>query len=106
MAPRLIGYSVQMLGPDEIADCEGDAVALYRMAGHEPDEAVSVAALCRFENARMSMRAALFSPDGSERVEASAKFDAEDQRAPRLLAHDLLSRATPGITPHFRPKTG
>lgn len=61
-----------------------------------------VAALCRFSDGQMTMRAALFSPDGKERVEGSIEAIADDAQAPWRLAQDLLARATPGITPHFR----
>jgi len=47
------------------------------------------------------MRAALFSPDGAERVDGSARFLAEDGEGPGRLARDLLARATPGIAAHF-----
>jgi hydroxymethylbilane synthase len=48
------------------------------------------------------MRAALFSPDGAERIEGSARFTAGDYAPVRALAADLLARATPGIAPHFK----
>jgi hydroxymethylbilane synthase len=48
------------------------------------------------------MRAVLFSPDGSERIEGTAKFTPGDHAQIAALAQDLLSRATPGIVPHFR----
>ncbi len=66
-----------------------------------------IAALCsgggegQRANAMLAMRAALFSPDGAERVEASATFAAADPAGPIRLAHNLLARATPGIAAHF-----
>ena len=48
------------------------------------------------------MRAALFSPDGAERVEGRAAFAPGDHAAVQALAADLLARATPAITDHFR----
>jgi hydroxymethylbilane synthase len=60
----------------------------------------AVAVLSKGE-AEIVLRAALFSPDGAERVEGAATFHAGDVAAPRGLAHDLLSRATPGIAAHF-----
>jgi hydroxymethylbilane synthase len=47
------------------------------------------------------LRAALFSPDGTERVEGAATFRKGDSAAPQRLAQDLLARATPGIAAHF-----
>jgi hydroxymethylbilane synthase len=42
------------------------------------------------------LRAALFSPDGAERVDGEGAL-----AEPGRLARDLLARATPGITAHF-----
>jgi hydroxymethylbilane synthase len=47
------------------------------------------------------MRAALYSPDGAERVTGEATFAADDRAAPARLAADLLARAVPAITVHF-----
>jgi hydroxymethylbilane synthase len=47
------------------------------------------------------MRAALFSPDGAERVDGTARFAAGDSAAPAALAADLLARAVPAIAQHF-----
>ncbi len=60
-----------------------------------------VAVLCEADGDSISMRAALFSPDGAERVEGEARFAIGDDAAAKALAADLLSRAGPGITPHF-----
>lgn len=49
----------------------------------------------------LSMRAALFSPDGAERVEGQARFPAGDGDGPTRLADDLLARASSGITAWF-----
>jgi hydroxymethylbilane synthase len=49
----------------------------------------------------LAMRAALFSPDGAERVDGAATFPAGDASGPARLAADLLARATPGIAGHF-----
>jgi hydroxymethylbilane synthase len=62
-----------------------------------------IAALTRIDGAELVLRAALFSPDGAERVEATARFAASDSAAPARLARDLLAQATPGIAPHFSP---
>jgi len=47
------------------------------------------------------MQAALFSPDGAERVDGEARFAAGDMDAPRRLAADLLARAAPSIRQYF-----
>lgn len=60
-----------------------------------------IAVLCEAAGAMLMMRAALFSPDGAERVEGSATFPAGDADGPARLAADLLARATPGIAAHF-----
>ena len=56
--------------------------------------------------AMLVMRAALYSPDGAERVEGSATFDVDDPNGPAQLALDLLARATPGIAAHFAGPRG
>jgi hydroxymethylbilane synthase len=60
-----------------------------------------VAVLCDLAGDMLAMRAALFSPDGAERIEAVATFPAGDAEGPGRLAADLLARATAGIAPHF-----
>jgi len=60
-----------------------------------------VAVLCDIDGAMLAMHAALFSPDGAERVEGAATFPAGDEAGPARLAADLLARATPGIAGHF-----
>jgi len=60
-----------------------------------------VAVACDFADGRLTMVAALFSPDGAEKVQGDAVFDAGDGESPARLARDLLSRATPGILPYF-----
>jgi hydroxymethylbilane synthase len=47
------------------------------------------------------MRAALYSPDGAERVEGAARFAMDDPEGPARLAADLLARAVPAIAVHF-----
>lgn len=44
---------------------------------------------------------ALFSPDGTERVEGKMVLPPGDTDAPARLAADLLARAAPGIAAHF-----
>lgn len=60
-----------------------------------------VAVLCDMAGERLVMRAALFSPDGAERVEGHALFAAGDAEGPARLAADLLTRVTPVIAVHF-----
>ena len=80
------------------AELEAERALLAQLGGtcHSP-----VAVLCLPEGAALTMRAALFSPDGSERVEGTASFAGGDHAPVKTLAADLLARATPGITPHF-----
>ena len=60
-----------------------------------------IAVLCDVAGGMLAMRAALFSPDGAERVEGEATFPPGDLAGPARLAADLLARATPGIVAHF-----
>ncbi len=60
-----------------------------------------IAVLTRAEGSELVMRAALFSPDGSVRVDGEARFAAGDVTAPASLAADLLFRAAPEISEHF-----
>ncbi len=61
----------------------------------------AIGVLTSAEGKELIMRAALFSPDGRERIEATARFAAGDGQAPAQLAADLLGRAGPAITAHF-----
>lgn len=60
-----------------------------------------VAVHARIEADMIVMRAALFSPDGTARVDGEARFPADDAAAPAALAQDLLARADASITRHF-----
>jgi len=60
-----------------------------------------VAVLCELDGEMLAMRAALFSPDGAERVDGAVTFPTGDAEGPARLAGDLLERATPGIAAHF-----
>ena len=81
------------------AELEAERALLAALGGtcHSP-----VAVLCEGEGDTLTMRAALFSPDGAERVDGSAQLTPGDHEAVRALAADLLARATPAITDHFR----
>lgn len=80
------------------AELEAERALLAQLGGtcHSP-----VAVLCQPSGEGLTMRAALFSPDGSERVDGEAVFDALDLAPVKALAKDLLGRATPGIAEHF-----
>jgi hydroxymethylbilane synthase len=60
-----------------------------------------IAVLTRIEASEIAMRAALFSPDGSLRIEDEARFAADDPQAPARLAATLLEAAPEGIRLHF-----
>ncbi len=60
-----------------------------------------IAVLTRAEGDDLVMRAALFSPDGAERVDGETRFGADDLEAVGRLADDLLARAVPAIAVHF-----
>lgn len=80
------------------AELEAERALLAVLGGtcHSP-----VAVLCEAGEGGLEMHAALFSPDGSEKVEGSVRFEAGNHDAVRALGQDLLGRATPGIKPHF-----
>lgn len=60
-----------------------------------------IAVLSLAEGGELVMRAALFSPDGHARIEASRRFAADDLSGPAALAGDLLRLAPPEIAVHF-----
>ena len=60
-----------------------------------------IAVLSSLAGDRLTLRAALFSPDGAERIESSATFAIADIAAPAALARELLGKASPAITAHF-----
>ena len=60
-----------------------------------------IAVLTTPDGDALILRAALFSPDGSERVEGETRFPAGDLTGPAALAADLLARAVPAIADHF-----
>ena len=80
------------------AEATAERALLAALGGscHSP-----VAVLCDLTGERLAMRAALFSPDGAERVDGAVTFAADDRAGPERLAADLLARATPGIAAHF-----
>lgn len=84
-------------GPSH-AEVMAERALLLALGGncHSP-----VAVRCDYCDGELSMRAALFSPAGQERVEAEARFPADDADAPARLAAELLRKATSGITAVF-----
>lgn len=81
------------------AELSAERALLAELGGtcHSP-----IAVLCIPAGDTLKMRAALFSPDGTERIEGEANFAVGDHAPVAALAQDLLTRATPGIAPHFR----
>lgn len=65
-----------------------------------------VAALSTREGDVITLRAALFSPDGQQRVDGLLRFPAGDPDGPAALAADLLNRAAPAIAEHFAGPQG
>lgn len=65
-----------------------------------------VAAITAREGDTIALRAALFSPDGQERVDGELRFAADDADGPAALAADLLARAAPAIAEHFAGPQG
>lgn len=60
-----------------------------------------IAVLCDLDGDDLAMRAAIYTPDGAEKVTGQARFPVGDRQGPSRLAADLLSRASPGLTAHF-----
>jgi len=61
----------------------------------------ALAVLTRPEGAQIHMTAALFSPDGAERIAGEVRFTPGDHDGVAALARDLLARAPAGIAEHF-----
>jgi len=60
-----------------------------------------IAALTEHRGEELVLHAALFSPDGAERVAATLHFPAGDPAGPAELARLLLDQASPNIRQHF-----
>ena len=60
-----------------------------------------VAAMTTLDGASFVLEAALYSPDGAERITGQCRFMPGDADAPARLAADLLARAAPAIAEHF-----
>ena len=80
------------------AAVEAERALLAGLGGncHSP-----IAVLTRHEGDDLIMRAALYSPDGAEKVEGEARFVTADIHGPAALAAELLARAVPAIAVHF-----
>jgi len=89
--------------PPSRAEVLAERALLAALGGtcHSP-----VAVLCRIEGEAISMRAALFSADGSERVARSARFARDDAGGPARLAADLLAASPPAIAALFGGPAG
>ncbi len=61
----------------------------------------AIAVQCDLDGEELVMRAALFSSDGSERVEQSARFSVGDDDAPARFATELLDRSSDVIRACF-----
>ena len=60
-----------------------------------------IAALTTADGDELVIHAALFSPDGANRVNGTIRCSPGDVLAPARLADDLLNRAAPSIADHF-----
>lgn len=60
-----------------------------------------IAVLCTHEEGELAMRAAIYSADGTDKVEGEARFAADDLEAAKALGAELLGRATPAIRAVF-----
>lgn len=63
----------------------------------------AIACRSRWEGERLHLTAAIFSPDGAERIAGDARFDRGDESGPRALAADLLDRAPQSVAASFQP---
>ncbi len=60
-----------------------------------------IAVLTTHHEASLSLRAAIYSPDGAERIEAHETFAPGDTTGPLRLAQRLLAQAPESVTVHF-----
>lgn len=65
-----------------------------------------IAVLTEAEGPQLVMRAAIFSPDGAEKVERTARFAPGDSAAPAALAAQLLAEAPEAVRVHFSGPEG
>ena len=76
-------------------DCVMAERALTRALG--ADCASPIAAFCVLDDGDLTMRAQLFSEDGTDMIEKRSVFDCGDLKAPAMLAHSLLDEAPQSI---------
>ncbi|MEM9312565.1 MAG: hydroxymethylbilane synthase [Pseudomonadota bacterium] len=98
ICPELSAIS-QLDHAETRAELEAERALLAALGGtcHSP-----VAVLCERGARGMAMRAAIFSPDGAERVEGETEFAPGHHAKVEALADELLTRASPAVTEHFR----
>jgi len=60
-----------------------------------------IAVLTTHDADSLTMRGAIFTLDGRERVEATHNFALDDSTGPVILARQLLALASPAIREHF-----
>jgi hydroxymethylbilane synthase len=60
-----------------------------------------IALLCDLDGAALAMRAAIYTPDGAEKVAGEARFAPGDAEGPARLAAELLGRASAALRAHF-----
>jgi hydroxymethylbilane synthase len=60
-----------------------------------------IAVLCEMQGQTLAMRAAIFTPDGAEKIAGEARFPLDDRQGPARLAAELLGRASAGLRGHF-----
>lgn len=84
--------------PGSRAEVMAERALLGALGGscHSP-----IAALCDLEDGELTMRVALFTPDGAEKVSGAARFAAADEQGPARLAADLMARSSPALAAHF-----
>ncbi len=76
--------------------CERALLAALGGNCHSP-----IAAYSELRGDMLVLRAALYSPDGAERIEGAATFAMGDSQAPVRLAADILARAPAAIADYF-----
>lgn len=84
--------------PESRAEVMAERALLAALGGscHSP-----IATLCDLAGGELAMRAAIFTPDGAEKVSGAARFAAGDALGPARLAAELLGRASPALATHF-----
>jgi hydroxymethylbilane synthase len=63
----------------------------------------AVACLSRWEGSQLHLTAAIFSPDGAERIAGEARFEPADRTGPHRLAAKLLADAPESVRATFQP---